>query len=266
MKRNNLYWLVAILLLTFTGACKKDTDGTMGTQTSHVTVKMIDGPGDYEAVWIDVKDVMVSSSDSDGGWVSLAGIRPGIYNLLELTNGIDTVLADGLVPSGRINQIRLVLGTNNSVVIDGQTYVLETPSAQQSGLKLNFHTELVANASYVFTLDFDAGKSIVLTGGGKYQLKPVIKVFVESEKGSISGELNPSMVAYVTTSVNLEENDDDDVSTYSDISGKFLLQGLESGTYDVRIISPAGSGFGEKVIENVIVVEGQVTSLGVVDL
>ena len=38
----------------------------------------------------------------------------GVYNLLDLSNGADTLLATGLTLQGRINKIKLVLGNSNS--------------------------------------------------------------------------------------------------------------------------------------------------------
>lgn len=85
----------------------------------------------------------------------LEGINPGIYNLLDLTGGVSVVLGDAVVPSGYINQIRLVLGTNNTIVVDGVEMPLSTPSAMQSGLKLNLHQELQSGYTYEFLMDFD---------------------------------------------------------------------------------------------------------------
>jgi hypothetical protein len=42
---------------------------------------------DYDAVFVDVQDVMIKSygrNDSDG-WVSIGGVTPQVYDLLDLT-------------------------------------------------------------------------------------------------------------------------------------------------------------------------------------
>ncbi len=46
------------------------------------------------------------------------GTNQGIYNLLEFVNGQDTLIVDEDIPSGYISQIRLVLGENNTVMVD----------------------------------------------------------------------------------------------------------------------------------------------------
>jgi len=80
-------------------------------------------------------------------------------------------------------QLRLVLSENgvaapfaNAVIPTGSTgeVALATPSAEQSGLKLQTGMDVVANQTADFVIDFDACKSIVSTGGGKYLLKPVL--------------------------------------------------------------------------------------------
>jgi hypothetical protein len=86
----------------------------------------------------------------------------------------------------------MVLGNNNSVVVDGQSYPLKTPSAQQSGLKFNIHSKLVADIEYRLWIDFDANRSIVTTGNGQYLLKPVIRTYTEAIGGSIKGYVLPS--------------------------------------------------------------------------
>lgn len=166
---------ITALFILFLGmtACHKDG-------SSYMRVKMKDVPGDYEKVLVDIQRVEVhfSSENDSSKWMELQ-TNAGIYDLLTLQNGITTILAnDTELPSGSINQLRLILGTNNAVVIDSIAYPLKTPSAQQSGLKLNINAFLESNKSYDVLIDFDAEKSIVLEGNGTFLLKP--KITVES--------------------------------------------------------------------------------------
>src|SRR5688572_20109791 len=89
------------------------------------------------------------------------------------------------LPAGRYTQMRVLLAANgnsapfaNSVVPTGSGEVaLTTPSAQQSGLKLNVDIDVGPNQIADVVLDFDACKSIVRRGNsGHYNLKPVIAV------------------------------------------------------------------------------------------
>lgn len=85
-----------------------------------------------------LESVQVHTDDSHG-WVTL-GTNAGIYNLLVLTNGVDALIANGDVPSRRVSDMRLILGPNNNVIVNGQTYPLQTPSAMETGLKLKVIT------------------------------------------------------------------------------------------------------------------------------
>ncbi|HZK63329.1 MAG TPA: DUF4382 domain-containing protein [Puia sp.] len=105
-----------------------------------------------------IQIIMGDSSDSSNP-VELNGAHPGLYNLFDLTNGKDTLLADATIPSGTISQIRLILGDNNYIVTDnGEKISLKTPSGQESGLKVQVHQEVTGGILYRLTLDFDAGR------------------------------------------------------------------------------------------------------------
>jgi len=53
---------------------------------------------------------------------------------------------------------------------------LEIPSVYQTGIKLIHPFEIIEGETTELTIDFDAEKSIVKTGNGRYILKPTIKV------------------------------------------------------------------------------------------
>src|SRR5512139_2866594 len=121
-------------LLLWSGCSDDNTSGTAGN--GQIKMNLIDGPDiAFDNVFIQIVRVEVHQdvADSNSGWI-VVGSVPGIYDLLTLTNGMDTVLCDSQLPPGHYTQIRLYLGDNNTVVVAGQTYPLEIPSAQQSGL------------------------------------------------------------------------------------------------------------------------------------
>ena len=192
-----IYFLIATPLILVT-SCKDDEDASgmvvnLTDNSTRLQVKMTDAPAVYQEVNVDIESVSVHYGDStdSGMWMDLA-TNSGIYNLLELQNDVSVVLADenGL-PPGEIGQMRLLLGEENTVVVDSVAFDLKTPSAQQSGLKINLDFVLEPGKQYMILLDFDAGKSVVEQGNGGFLLKPVIRV------DSIV-ELVPGMVVPVT--------------------------------------------------------------------
>lgn len=259
--------LITLMCFLLTG-CSDNDDSNNGT--SRVMVRMTDAPGDYDAVNIDVQDIMMKASTDTGdeGWVSIKNneFTPGVYNLLDLTGGVNILLADNIVPSGYLGQIRLVLGTNNTVVKNGVTYPLNTPSAQQSGLKLNVNQTLVGGVIYEFLLDFDVEHSIVVQAGGSgnYNLHPVIRVSTEATSGVIKGRISPVLTGYqVLASVQVG---DTTVSAYADEAGLFQLNGIPAGTYTVTLTPETGSGKAVKTITGVVVVNGEIKDIGDVTL
>ena len=195
-------------------------------------VSLTDDPGDYAAVYIDVQDVRINhGSDTANGWISLANVKRGTYNLLDLVNDKDTLLADAEINPGTIKQLRLVLGSENFVRTGGKMIRLETPSGQQSGLKLNIHQTVEEGILYQVLLDFDVAKSIVKTGNGKYMLKPTIRTILKAAGGSIKGYVTP---ADFQTAVLAIQGSDTVASTYT--NGGFLLRGLPAGSYQLSFL------------------------------
>lgn len=168
MKTRCFVVLVAVGMLGISTGCKKKEG------ESRMTVKMVDAPGDFQQVNVEVLQVQVNHSGQS--WINLP-TNAGVYDLLTLQNDVSATLVNvGSFPSGHLEQFRLILGDENTVMIDSVYYPLSTPSAQQSGLKINLDADFAPNEQYELLLDFDANNSIVTPGSGTYTLKPVIKV------------------------------------------------------------------------------------------
>ncbi|MDG5490891.1 DUF4382 domain-containing protein [Psychroserpens sp. SPM9] len=240
-------------------SCNNDDTPQTVEGTSKLSIKLVDEPGDFEHVYVEVIDVMVkvNNDSDDDNWQSIEAINTGVYDLLDLTGGVNVLLADAYeIPSGTLNQIRLVLGDDNTIVIDGVTNELTTPSAQQSGLKIQVNQTLEPNFEYIFWLDFNVDESIVTAGNsGNIILKPVIRATTEVSTGTISGSISP---IDVQTQISVTVGDEI-VSTYADENGDFLLVGLPQGIYDVFVAPNPDSNFSETNIENVEVIVGQNT-------
>src|SRR6187399_3134403 len=119
---------MALMSLAFFN-CSDNDDSSTGTSTgtSKLMIKMTDAPGDYDEVNIEVLDVLIKNNSDEGekGWVSVGNpdmVGEGkIYDLLKLTGGANIMLTDSLIPAGHLGQIRLLLGNENTVVVDGTT-------------------------------------------------------------------------------------------------------------------------------------------------
>jgi len=224
--KNITYVVLFGLMVLLVPSCTKDK--TTSTDKSKISVRMTDAPGNYDAVNIDVQGVEVIGSEA--GTVML-NIHNRIYNILNFSNGLDTLIATGDLNAGTVSQIRLILGTNNTVKVGGVVYPLSTPSAMQSGLKLQIHQTFEAGVSYSILLDFDASQSIVLQGNGDYQLKPVIRTIDTAISGSIKGSITPIGTIAIVTAI----SNGITYSSVTNLSGAFLIAGLPVGTYDITV-------------------------------
>ncbi|UYQ91449.1 DUF4382 domain-containing protein [Chitinophaga horti] len=168
-----LHFIIAgtFLIGTF-ASCKKEEN-----KSTDLRIRLTDAPYDASEVNVDIEQVRVKFSDDNSdteGWIDLA-TTAGIYNLLDYQNGVDTLLAHAVVPTGRLREIRLVLGSDNSIKIGTNVYPLTIPSGSSSGLKIKLDKNLRPDLDSVI-VDFDAALSIFQEGTGDYKLKPVLKI------------------------------------------------------------------------------------------
>ena len=258
------FFLVPMIagILVFT-ACRKSTSMETGGKAT-LEVRLTDAPGNYDAVYIDVERVEVNvSSDTGttGGWTTVPMLRPGVYNLLDFRNGIDTVLASTNLAAGTISQMRLTLGDSNSVVLNGQSYSLKTPSAQQSGLKFNIHATLTSGILYRLWIDYNAGSSIVATGNGGFILKPVIRTYTDAIGGSIKGNVLPGAANPEVWAV---QGTDTLLALPDSATGAYLIAGVPAGSWTINY--HALDSLYRDTSFTVSVITGAVTNVGTTTL
>ncbi|SFH43514.1 DUF4382 domain-containing protein [Pedobacter insulae] len=247
-------------ITTFT-ACKKDTDD-IASGTANVQIRMTDAPGDFEEINLNVKEIVLVS----GGKPYVFAATTAQFNILDFrigTNNPDILVASGDMPSGEITEIRLVLNEGNTIVVGGVESALTIPSGSSSGIKVKLteNPELVAGVGYSLLLDFDAAKSIVATGNGKYLLKPVVRGITAATTGLISGTVLPIL----SHPEILVIKGTDTVGTVANtLTGKFTVGGLAAGTYAVKFAPVVG--YRDSTITNVTVSSGQTTALGTITL
>lgn len=253
---------ITTVLLFSLYACSRNENSASGDK-ARLQVYLTDDPAKYDAVNIDIKDVMINySNDTASGWQSLANVYTGNYDILKLVNDQDTLLANAELNTGRVEQIRLILGSNNYVRIGGTNYPLETPSAQQSGLKINLHQNLSAGVLYKLLLDFDAARSIHKTGNGKYMLKPTIRATLEAIGGSLKGFVKPDSVQ---TKVFAIQGSDTVAGTLTS-AGNYFIRGINAGSYNLSFVPADTPTHKITTKTGVVVTNGAVTTVDTVTL
>ena len=244
-------------------------------QTSRVRLVLVDAPGDYMEVNVEIVDIQYNSSEDEEGWKSFDREYPINVDLTELIADNTLLLSDEIIPSGMLKQIRLVLSDNNNIVIEGEPdpIALDTPSAQQSGLKLKLDAELEPGFSYTFILDWDVDKSIVKAdNSGKYNLKPVINVNAEVNSGTVKGnvigkssiiDVDAVALENVTVGVfSVNDLDNSISSTQTDVNGDFTFLGLAGGSYIFKIMNLGYQDYETPQDTPIVIENGVVNSLG----
>jgi hypothetical protein len=243
-----LRWICAAGTAALLSACGGGGGGG-GSSDGILRVALTDAPTcGYEHVFVTVEKVRVhqsgSAGESDAGWSEVLVTPPKQIDLRTLQNGVLQELGTTALPQGQYSQIRLVLASNtatgttsvaNSVQPDGGTLTaLATPSAQQSGLKIQAHFDVAAGQTTDLLLDFDACKSVVKSGN-QFILKPVVNLVPRAGAG-LQGYVATSL-SLGSTTVAAQQNGVTVRSTAPDNTGKFSIPFLPAGTYTLVITS-----------------------------
>jgi hypothetical protein len=230
--------LTVAILGAFLSACGSGTS----TGSTAMSVRLVDAPSSgYAEVNVDVQTVEIRG---DGAWITL-GTPDRVVNLLTLTGGVYDTLVDGApLPAGHYGQMRLILGTRNTVkLLDGTVAPLKVPSGQQSGVKLTVNFDVLPGTTADVYIDFDAHRSIFVHeagASGKYMLRPTVRAYDRLETGSISGtftvagSLAPLPGAVVTAQTVTGGVPTVVRSATTDAAGRYVLDLLpRDGTYFV---------------------------------
>ena len=199
--------ILFLLTTTFLFACGGGGGGGGSDGgTGRLSVALTDSScGSYSAIYVTIDEVQVNkSANGNSGWQTVATPMK-TYNLLKLINGVTEVLGDDKLEAGVYHQIRLIIGkiaesenningvphpyANYVVFDDGSDEPLKIPSGYNTGIKLVHNFEVEENSSVELLLDFEACKSVVETGGGKYLLKPTIKIIDTLNKFAVFGDV-----------------------------------------------------------------------------
>lgn len=271
--------------MLFFYACQKEVSnsGSIPAGKTKLSVYLMDGPTDYQKVLVEIQaiDIKIDTcrrqhdDDHDGPgcdddrdsissrceiWQSLA-IRPGVYDLLTLRNGVDTLLASGFIYNGKIERIKITLGNNNSVLVDSVSHLLHLQNNQHV-VFVNIHREhldSISSNNFNLFLDFDLNRSIKYING-EYWLKPSLKPFGRHSTGEIEGKVRPVHSFGMIKAYNAT----DTAFAMPESEGEFKIRGLRDGTYSLFI--DGINGYRDTTINNITVQRNRETELGTIRL
>ncbi len=303
--QRHLIWLMVALVLVGMQACSKSSSdsgsgaganppassGTTTTGSGSLAVSLTDAPGDFDHVWITVKNIWFHTSDSagpkDAGWIQKPLASAISVDLLTLANGTMQSLWSGeTLTVGDYQQIRLVLADsddplttsattagliyNNEVQDNSGTYPLHIPDAGH-GILLVGHFKITDGGTLKLAIDFDTDHDIVeFRHGAEYVLKPRLRYFDLDNAGAITGKLTLSSGMTFTTGphfvIKAEGLSNDGAYhivnrwTVPNPDGSFVLypiSAMTTSTYDVLV---RGIDYQTVIIKGVPVTRGTMSS------
>jgi hypothetical protein len=274
-------WLAAGIGLTafvLVFACHKSNSSgsnpNIPNGKSQVSVFMMDDPIQFAKVMIDIRQVVVeidtaakqTDADTDDEWDNsycgwhrtqsnksviwdTLSITPGVYDLLQLRNGADTLLASGLYPTGKILKVKVTLGSDNTVYTDSTTYYPLEVFGPNPYFTINVRRENVSSVSnndFKLWLDFNLAKSIYFWSG-TYYLNPFITVFNDVLSAKVQGTVLPSGASPLVTAY----SSTDTLYAVPNWNGSYLFRGVPAGTYSINF--KGHDGYIDTTISNIVV-------------
>jgi hypothetical protein len=157
-------------------------------------VRVTDAPPKKEVTSINVTVTSVeihkagASADDESGWLPMKLSGANTFDLLQIS-GLESVLATSDLTPGTYTQIRMDV-TKVSVTFKGsQPEAAKLPSDK---LKFTQPFEVAAGQTTVLLFDFDALKSLNVTGWGRVTFKPVIQLTANKPQRALQIN-NPSL-------------------------------------------------------------------------
>jgi len=249
--------------------------------SSKLTVLITDAPAKFSAAVVTISKVTLVGS---GGEITLSS-TPKITSLLTLSNDAASMVDNVVVPAGTYSELRFYItggyiqvpgatagtseifassptyeGLPSGAQVSGQ---LKMPSLAQSGLKVDFGSDLTLNTdSKILLVDFDVAQSFGHDAGnsGSWVMHPVIKGadLILSGNANVTAKLGAGVTLPVLSGTQVTLADFNAVLTNSGGSSKSLaltptaagsttygasFKYLLPGTYSLTLQAPAGMSF-----------------------
>jgi hypothetical protein len=204
MKRTTLFAL-ALGIAAFLSGCGGGDESSQGTISMNITdAKPVLPVSNVESVSITFNEVSVHKAG--GGWTTLQTAQQRYtVDLYQFTDGKKTQIVPPVrIDSGKYTQLRIGV-VSGTIRIAGQDYPLEVPSANLKTDK-NFDFDVEKDGAVDLTVDFDLSRSIVVTGSGTYQLKPVLHLNETSKAATIQGAISFGSSSQATVVVIWDKN------------------------------------------------------------
>ncbi len=152
-----------MLILVAVTSCSNDESNL--DPHSIVSVKLKGASEDTKQLLLDIEQVQLLVGDNEfdaSSWLTLNTINTGVQNVSKFAEGTELLLVDNtVIPSGEIRKIKLVLGVNNTIIIDNKTTQLVSYNDELASSNV-IKTTLGANNTYEFIMEFEVDNSVII--------------------------------------------------------------------------------------------------------
>lgn len=172
--------IMALSLMVSFGLVGASCGTAVSAKTGTIEVRVTDAPPEYDIATIDITfsevAIHTAGDNGDGEWTYIT-ISGGSLNLLLLQDGVNALLATGIVTAGNYTQLRVIIDDIAVTLVGGG----EPPEVILPSGELKFVRPFTIEDGITTTLllDFIAAESIVVTGDGKIIFKPVVQLTIQ---------------------------------------------------------------------------------------
>jgi hypothetical protein len=223
--------ILALLILAIGFFSCKDQE-----RTATINFYLTDAPARFQHIYIEFANIEVQyfgDGKNKSGWIPVSLMHAKTYDILRYQNGRDTLLASVNIPEGRIRNVRVKLGANNSAFIDGQKIPLNITGGGSSTINIEFQMDVKDGELRKVYLDFDGGRSVKrIPGSNTFFLRPSIRLYEKQNTGALQGIAFP-MEAYPVV---IARSMSDSAAVFPDWDGRFTINGLKEGLYTITAI------------------------------
>jgi len=277
----------ATLVLALLGTVACHEDGVGPRQEGMTRILLTDAPFPFDQVQsVDVHIVSIAATRNFDTtqtveWTTL-GEPNRTIDLLELQDGATTVLGEAAVPAGEYEAVRLVIDPSRSgiTLTDGSPAVVEWqgsgdwPLLPTQALFARVEQPLsVPDDGADLIIDFDVGRSFVVTVEGRFAFLPWIRAVNEAATGTITGVVRganlPSEVLGPVPNASITVYRGAGTLTLAatgraDARGRFAIHYVSGGgPYVIQATPPAGFNAAAGYAANVMVTPGEETTADV---
>lgn len=238
-------------------------EGSGSDNKALINVLLIDAPGDFDEVWVEILGVDLLPAGSrgleNGEWVFLPYTPVDkIVRLTDLVGSQRLLLGRKEIPAGIVSKVKLLLGDTHYFIKGGQRFPLQLANNAESFLTLELQANAAAGFALDIYIDFDVASS-VKAGASSFLLEPALRAFTIERTAEVRGIVQPSAARPYVYAI----HEADTFATLTSGTGEFRLRGLPPTPYRI-LIKPRASHLDSAL--NVVTKADSVINLGNISL